>query len=219
MEWEDWKHWYDQIVANLDLDPEKDREAAQALSELLDQRSVGQEHMEALIRGKETVVFGPAPFTGVDIKDKVWISAGSSTAQLIEKEIWPNIVVTDLDGDVPLQVEANRKGAVIVIHAHGDNIQSLKEWVPRFSMPLMGTTQVEPTEQLPNFGGFTDGDRAVFLAVHFGARRIFLEGFDYEQPMGKPHVDIETKLLKLKYARQLIDYAARQYDVEIVQGL
>ena len=62
-------------------------------------------------------------------------------------------------------------------------------------------------------------DTIIYLmAIHFGARRIFLEGFDYEQPMGKPHVDVETKLLKLKYARQLIDYAARQYRIEIVQG-
>jgi uncharacterized Rossmann fold enzyme len=211
MNWEEWRHWYERIVADLHLDPDADKEAARTLDALLGTRILEPFELEELIRGREVVVFGPAPFTGNVLNDHLTISAGSSTAQMVEKDIWPDIVVTDLDGDVQAQVEANRKGAAAVIHAHGDNIASLREWVPRFGMPLLGTTQAEPEGRVANFGGFTDGDRAVFLAIHFGASRIFLKGFDYSAPIVKPHMNVARKRLKLTYARQLIDHASRTY--------
>ena len=50
--------------------------------------------------------------------------------------------------------------------------------------PVIGTTQIEPISDVYNFGGFTDGDRAVFLAEHFGAKEIELVGFDFEAAEG-----------------------------------
>ncbi len=123
-------------------------------------------------------MFGPVPPLVEPPGDYIKIAAGSACSLLIEKGIWPDIVVTDLDGDVRDQVEANEKGAIVVIHAHGDNMNALKEWVPRFRGQVFGTTQVEPRGNIHNFGGFTDGDRAVFLAAHFGVDRVLLQGFD-----------------------------------------
>ncbi len=57
---------------------------------------------------------------------------------------------------------------------------------------------------LYNFGGFTDGDRAVFLAHHFGSRSIQLLGFDFENVGEKPNCDEKTKLKKLGWAKRLI---------------
>ena len=37
----------------------------------------------------------------------------------------------------------------------------------------IGTTQTTPFNKIQNFGGFTDGDRGVFLASHFEAKKLF----------------------------------------------
>ena len=68
----------------------------------------------------------------------------------------------------------------MVVHAHGDNIPLLKHWVPRFTGPLVATTQSTPLPHVHNFGGFTDGDRAVFAADELGAASITLVGFDLD---------------------------------------
>jgi uncharacterized Rossmann fold enzyme len=218
MEWKDWKHWYDQIVVNLGLDPSKDMESAILLRSLEAHRRGDIRDLDRLIRGKEAIVLGPAPFSDTEFGGAVVISAGTTTDQLVEMDIWPDIIVTDLDGNVPAQVEANSKGALAVIHAHGDNIEAIREWVPRFSPPIIGTTQNEPIEDVYNFGGFTDGDRSVLMAAHFGASRIILRGFDFDNPTGKPIVNMELKRKKLAYAKQIIDYVARTGGTEIIQS-
>ncbi len=215
MEWTAWKHWYEQITANLGIDPAKDMEAAVLLGTLQAHRGGDPGNLDRLIRGKDVIVFGPAPFHDMNFGDAVKISAGTTTDQLVEMEIWPDVIVTDLDGNVPAQVEANAKGAIAVIHAHGDNMDELREWVPRFSPPIIGTTQNEAIPNVHNFGGFTDGDRSVFLALHFGARRIILRGFDFDHPTGKPIINMELKKKKLRYARQLIEYARKTSGIEI----
>ena len=43
----------------------------------------------------------------------------------------------------------------------------------------------EKFANLQNYGGFTDGDRAVFIADHFKAKKIFLIGFDFNDDVGR----------------------------------
>src|SRR5438552_2479210 len=120
-----------------------------------------------------------------------------------EKGLLPAILVTDLDGTVTDQVKANSEGAIAVIHGHGDNGPAVRQWAPRFSGATVATTQSRPLGGLRNFGGFTDGDRAVFLADHFGAARIRLVGFDFEHPNAKD-LDRRTKQRKLDWAYILL---------------
>ena len=42
-----------------------------------------------------------------------------------------------------------------------------------------------PTNNVYNFGGFTDGDRSVFLAEELGASQIILVGMDLGNKIGK----------------------------------
>lgn len=111
----------------------------------------------------------------------------------------PGAVFTDLDGADDLFVEMNRRGTVMVVHAHGDNIPLLRQWVPRFPGPVLGTTQAAPLPRVHNFGGFTDGDRAVFAAEALGAREIRIIGFDLDDRS----VDA-VKRGKLMWARDLL---------------
>ena len=118
--------------------------------------------------------------------------------------IVPDIVVTDLDGDVESQIEASEKGAVTLIHAHGDNIDLIMRYAKEFTGKVILTTQSRPDLVLYNFGGFTDGDRAVCLARHLGAENILLYGFDFENPSFKDGSDPAVKRKKLQWARRII---------------
>ncbi|MBA3045721.1 MAG: DUF115 domain-containing protein [Candidatus Thermoplasmatota archaeon] len=215
MNWKEWKPWYEGIVAELGIDPETDMASAKLLAGLLPNSPEALKSLESILRGKTAVILGPAPFQMSGLPGGVIIVAGSAMDELARLEIQPEIIVTDLDGDVALQVEASLRGAVSVIHAHGDNMDAIRRWVPEFRQPIIGTTQVEPLEGIYNFGGFTDGDRAVFMSMHFGASRIILKGFDFDNPTGKPFFDIARKKKKLGIARRLIEHASANYDIDV----
>ena len=72
----------------------------------------------------------------------------------------------------------------------------------------IGTTQTNPFNKIQNFGGFTDGDRGVFLASYFDAKKIILFGMDFGNQIGKfsntKKSDRETKLKKLEIGRELL---------------
>jgi len=97
------------------------------------------------------------------------------------------------------EARANDLGAIMVVHAHGDNIDALGEELPRLKR-VIGTTQSKPLPNVHNFGGFSDGDRSVFLANEMGAKTITLIGFDFKDKNVTP-----LKKKKLIWAEKLID--------------
>jgi len=143
----------------------------------------------------------------------VKIVADGATKALIENHINPDIVVTDLDGDISFLRKAERVGAIIVVHSHGDNIEEMKKIVPTLRR-VIGTTQVMPVENVYNFGGFTDGDRCVFLADEFGAEEIVLVGMEFGDRIGvhsKRSVDnIQLKIDKMKAGKRLLEMLAKR---------
>jgi len=94
-----------------------------------------------------------------------------------------------------------------VVHAHGDNMEALKMYIHKFKR-VLPTVQVEPFPGVYNFGGFTDGDRAVCLAEHFKAREIVLYGFDFHGSVGKYSFtkNEELKRKKLLWAERIVNY-------------
>ncbi len=92
-------------------------------------------------------------------------------------------------------------GSIVVVHAHGDNLDALNRYVPQLER-IIGTVQCRPPPGLYNFGGFTDGDRCVFLAKELGAASIKLVGFDFEDESVTPR-----KKRKLAWAKRLIELA------------
>jgi hypothetical protein len=158
------------------------------------------------VRGQRVVVFGNAPtldreLDDLQLTDAVFLAADGATAVLLRRGILPDIIVTDLDGSFPDILKANREGSIAVVHAHGDNLDALSRYVPQLD-GVIGTAQCRPPEGLYNFGGFTDGDRCVFLAKELGAASIKLVGFDYEDDSVTPR-----KRRKLAWAKRLIDLA------------
>jgi len=219
MQYKDWEPIYNKISNELNLHFEKDNKAAEVLNKLLQEKKlISIKTIEELIKGKNVIVFGSGPSLEVSyskfkhIFDKsVLIAADGATSYLLEKGIFPDIIVTDLDGKIVDQISANLKKSIVIVHAHGDNIDNLVNFVPKFKGKIVGTTQIdpEPYKNLFNFGGFTDGDRAVFIADHFNAKKINLIGFDFIGKIGSYSFfkgeDKNLKLQKLNWCKNLID--------------
>ena len=194
MDFLEWEPIYKQILHDFKFDRGQDEHAAEVLGRLLkSKKNLSLEKFYEMINNKLIYIFGDGPSLEVDLlrfkksmnKEKrsksIIIAADGATSSLLKFEVMPDIIVTDLDGHIPDQIKANEEGAVVVIHAHGDNIPALKRWVPRFKERVLGTTQAQPDEEnhIYNFGGFTDGDRAIFLASHFKAQLINLVAFNF----------------------------------------
>jgi hypothetical protein len=224
----DWWPWYNKIINTFGYDRSKDQLAADVLSGLISGRAVDPQQLKVLLSGRSVLVFGAGPSLEDDLqqvakenllKKCAIVSAnGATTALLKVAGVVPSIVVTDLDGDIDDLLRADGFGSVMVIHGHGDNINRLREYVPKFKN-VVGTTQVKPRPNVYNFGGFTDGDRAVFLTVAMEAKLVALAGMDLGQVVGgyskKQVRSVEVKISKLKICKELLEWLASRVDVPL----
>ena len=217
MNYANWEPIYKEILNDFKYDLNADKKSAQILDNLLSKRQ-DVNILEELIHGKDVVVFGAGPSLEnsikkhkKDINKMVKISSDGATTALLKNNILPDIIVTDLDGKISDQIKANSNGAIVIIHAHGDNIDKIEKYVLEFKGTIIGTTQTNPKsyDKIYNFGGFTDGDRAVLLANHFGSKKINLIGFDFNGEIGKysfsENKDKHLKLKKLKWCKYIIE--------------
>jgi uncharacterized Rossmann fold enzyme len=216
----DWYPHYLELLPKLNLDIKKDVQSSLILSGLISDRSPELNHFKKLTNKKVLVIgAGPSieePLIQNFIKDHsnfIIISADGSTELCLELGIVPDFVVTDLDGDINSLLSSNKLGSTLIIHSHGDNIKRILTFVPKF-MHFFGTTQVFPLQNVYNFGGFTDGDRCVFLADEFKAAEIWLVGMDFASPVGhfskKIITNLTLKKKKLCIAKHLIEMMAKK---------
>ena len=206
MQFSTWEPLYQAILDDFGFSSARDEEAANLLADLMREREQVLNVAQARVAGRMVVVFGNAPsldreLDGLQEREAVFIAADGATAVLLMHGIVPDIVVTDLDGPFPAILKANQMGSIVVVHAHGDNLDALKKYVPQLER-IIGTVQCRPPPGLYDFGGFTDGDRCVFLAQELGATSIKLVGFDYEDESVTPR-----KRKKLAWAKRLIELA------------
>jgi len=208
MRFEDWEPIYLAILDDFGFSRESDEAAALLLSSLLRIRRNDEvlKEVEELVTGRNVVVCGNAPCLANELRamkkiNAEYIAADGAVETILEEDMLPGLIVTDLDGPIQAISEANKLGSIVVVHAHGDNLEALQNYVP-ILLNVIGTTQSKPIENVYNFGGFTDGDRCVFLAKHFEARKIELIGFDFDDAGVTPR-----KKKKLIWARRLIELA------------
>jgi 2-amino-4-hydroxy-6-hydroxymethyldihydropteridine diphosphokinase len=208
MEWALWKPTYMEILSDFHFDPEKDIRAAMVLSKLVETRRIPNYRTIVDKLGEHVSICGASPSLEKEIGnlfgDETIISAGSATSRLMRKGIMPDVVVTDLDGEVEYQVEASSNGALLFVHAHGDNIPALREIVPKLTGPLIPTVQCQPFGTVYNFGGFTDGDRCYTMARHFGIEDIRFIGWDTGNVFNETGKDLEMKRKKLMWADRIV---------------
>ncbi len=208
-----WNAKYAAILKEFRYDEKKDKESADYLDSIL-KESDNYERISKKIRGQDVVVIGAGPSLSRCIpklkkmKKAIKIAADGASKPLLENKIIPDIAVTDLDGDRKSLERIGRAGCIMVVHAHGDNMERL-DMAKKFKN-CVGTTQSRQRKKIRNFGGFTDGDRCVFLANHFCARRIILLGMDFGDRIGRHSLtrksDRKTKLEKLKKGEELLGW-------------
>jgi len=206
-----WKKRYFSILKELNYSEKKDKESATILDSIL-KKTDTIEKIRELIQGKTVFVIGSGPSLSIAIpklkklKKSIKIAADSSLKPLIDNGIIPDIIVTDLDGNEDAIKKISKTKSIFVIHAHGDNIEKLQ--MVKKMKNCIGTTQTNPFNKIQNFGGFTDGDRGVFLASHFDAKKIILFGMDFGNQVGKfsntKRSDREIKLKKLEIGKDLL---------------
>jgi uncharacterized Rossmann fold enzyme len=206
MDFDAWEPYYLKILDDFGFSRARDEEAARLLSQLLRDFEDCLDAAATAVRDKAVTVCGNAPsleeeIGGLKEKNAVFIAADGAAAVLLRKKMVPDIIVTDLDGPFQEILDANQQGSIVVVHAHGDNMDAQRALVPRLKK-IIGTAQCRPPEGIYNFGGFTDGDRCVFLAKALGAASIELVGFDFDDETVTPR-----KRKKLSWAKRLIDLA------------
>lgn len=235
MNYSQWNAWYQKIIKDFGYSEDADAKAAEILEKMLDVQDPEKQLslLKERIYNKCVLIYGCGPSLERNIleikriglnKVCAQIAADGAISALLKEGLMPEIVVSDLDGRIEDITSANKKGAIIVIHAHGDNITALKKYVKSLPGTVIGTTQTKPLTHVFNFSGFTDGDRAVFLAESMGAHTILLAGFDfgnyigkYSKPSYKKNVSITPiKKKKLEYAKKLINWLASQTNTVII---
>ncbi|WP_409199994.1 6-hydroxymethylpterin diphosphokinase MptE-like protein [Methanobrevibacter sp. DSM 116169] len=234
MQMSEWQIWYEKILNDFNFSLKDDEDSAIILSKLLDGISFLKinDLIDTFESYDKAIVFGAGPSllkhiqiikNCQDLEDYILIAADGASSALLSENLVPDIIVTDLDGKLEDLYKANKKGSIMVIHAHGNNSNEISEHTLKFNN-ILGTTQSKPIKNLYNFGGFTDGDRAIFLAVDLNVSEIVLAGMDFGNIVTKfsrPNILNDTeiaddiKIKKLKYAECLTQWIVDNENIKI----
>ena len=217
-----WESKYRDILKDFGYSRIEDRQSAKLLNSLLQKKtpSIG---IRDLIKDKPVFVIGAGPSLPSCIsilkrhKEITKIVADGATKAIIENGLRPDIVVTDLDGDIKSLKKAGRTNTIMVVHAHGDNSERIN--LVKYFKNCIGTTQTKPIRKINNFGGFTDGDRCVFLADYFKAKKIILLGMDFGTKIGKySKITVSNRMIKiakLRRGKKLLEWLAEKSDSDL----
>jgi 2-amino-4-hydroxy-6-hydroxymethyldihydropteridine diphosphokinase len=231
MRYEKWLTLFELVKKDILLSWDQDKEATNLLESILSkkQNTLLLSDLQHILHGQDVIIFGAGPSLVKSIKRYtelqkrcIVICADGSTSALLENGISPHIIITDLDGKISDQIKANKQGSILIVHAHGDNINILKEIVPKVKGSIGGSIQTDPKglSSVFNVGGFTDGDRGVFLAAHCEAKTIFLAGFDFTGEIGEfsflKEKNREVKLKKLYWCSYLIKQLQTNHDIRFL---
>tara|TARA_B110000014_G_scaffold215422_1_gene169057 strand:+ start:42 stop:782 length:741 start_codon:yes stop_codon:yes gene_type:complete len=225
-----WKTKFNKIRKEFGYSELEDTRSAKKLNSILNKKS-DYKKLKNIINKKTVIIIGAGPSLLKSLnyikkmKNVTIIAADGAVQALLEKNIKPNILVTDLDGDLDSIKKIGKLKIPIVVHAHGDNYEKL-DIVRQFTI-VIGTTQTNSIGKIKNFGGFTDGDRCVFLAEFFDAKKIVLIGMDFGKKIGKYSkvkiINRKIKLKKLKCGKEILEWfgtksKAGLYSTSVIRG-
>jgi uncharacterized Rossmann fold enzyme len=131
-------------------------------------------------------------------------------------------IVSDFDGTTHLELAA-KSGATIIAHAHGDNIEAWNECVETWSHfsnpPALVLSHQTPHyfEGMHNWGGFTDGDRALCMAHSLGVNfeDVYLVGYTLSrvgQWSGRTQESL--KLAKLQWMAAVVQMLGLEQQID-----
>ncbi|RLM59272.1 DUF115 domain-containing protein [Halobellus sp. Atlit-31R] len=206
MRFETWEPIYESILGDFGYPRDGDEHARDAIAAY-----ASPFDFDRLDYATDTVaVVGAAPSLPEElarVADVDRIVAASTAADVVRDAGYDvDLFVTDLDKNPETARELTREGTPVAAHAHGDNVPLVEEWVPQLTeRHVVATTQAAPIDAVYNFGGFTDGDRAAFLADELGAAELRFVGWDFDDPSVS-----ESKTRKLAWAERLLHLLERR---------
>ena len=207
MEFSRWEPVYELILADFGFDRAADEAARDDLAEYA--VPFDPDRLSALADATVAVAgAGPSLESTADVAAAadVVVAAGTAADRLPAVGVDVDLAVSDLDKNPGTVAGLTREGVPAAVHAHGDNRAALREWLPRCDPEhVLATTQAAPRPPVVNHGGFTDGDRAAFLADAFGARQLRFPGWNLDDPNVGP-----VKREKLRWAERLLAWLERR---------
>ena len=133
MNTEQWEHFYREICLDLEIDPDSDLKSAELLESVIGEKSNAE--LIEKYRGNVFYVVG----NGTNLAEALpligegtTIVADSAVKAFMGSGKIPDLVVTDLDGGITSLRQAYRKGAIMLIHAHGDNQDLIRKYAHEF---------------------------------------------------------------------------------------
>jgi len=220
MNFETFEPVYEAILADFGFDRAADERARDVAAEIatrfpLDRLGDWRGETVAVVGAAPCLVEDPDEIERARGADAV-VAASTAADALRDRGVAVDCMVTDLDKNPETAAELTREGVPVAAHAHGDNLPAVREWLPRFATDAtLATTQAAPAGPVRNLGGFTDGDRAAFLADHVGAGRLVFPGWEFDDPAVDP-----MKARKLDWAARLLRWLERRRDerFEVLDG-
>ncbi|QLG26940.1 DUF115 domain-containing protein [Halorarum halophilum] len=206
MEFAEWEPTYELILADFGYDRVGDESVRNRMAELAEPFDLDRLDCSGLT----VAVAGSGPSLDVELDrasdaDRVF-AASTATDRLVDAGVAVDAMITDLDKNPETGLDRTERGAPVVAHAHGDNGDLVEEWMPRYDAEhVLATTQAEPVGPVRNFGGFTDGDRAAFLADALDAAELRFIGWDFDDPGVS-----DEKARKLRWAERLLHLLERR---------
>ncbi len=208
MQYDAWRPIYEAILSDFGYDRAADERARDRLAAMLaGSDPLAPETLE--FRGTVAICGAarslPDELDTARNADRV-LAASSAAAVCLEHGVAVDCMVTDLDKTPETAKELSERGVPVAVHAHGDNVEAIERYVPTFAVEsLLPTTQAAPVPPVVNPGGFTDGDRAAFLADCCGADRLVFAGWDFDDSSVTPE-----KAKKLQWAERLLRLLERR---------
>jgi len=202
-----WEPAYEAILDDFGYDRTADERARDDLAALCDPFDYSRFDPWA---GATVAVCGAGPSLREELDRAraadVVVAASTAADVCREAGVAVDCMTTDLDKNSDTARALTREGVPVAVHAHGDNRPAIREVVPDLDgAQVLPTTQAEPRGPVENVGGFTDGDRAAFLADAVGAGALTFPGWDFEDPS----VDT-SKRRKLAWAERLLAWLERR---------
>ena len=205
VEFDTWEPVYEQILHDFDFDRSADEHAAEVLAKQTHPFDLDR---LAVVEGALVAVVGAGPSLSSPDSLKrarradVVVAASTAADVLLDAGIEVDCMVTDLDKNPGTVRTLTESDVPVAVHAHGDNVEALSSILPACRTAfVLPTTQAEPVGHVRNFGGFTDGDRAAFLAHALGAKSLTFVGWDLDDPTVDP-----IKAKKLEWAERLLHW-------------
>ncbi len=206
MNFSEWEPVYEAILDDFGYDRSADEESRDELASLAAIFDLSR----VTVDGQTVAIVGAGPSLPDEldqVREADRVFAASSAATILrEEDIIVDCMVTDLDGTPETAHELTQEGTPVAVHAHGDNRDLVHAWMVVLERGnVLATTQAAPRGPVHNFGGFTDGDRAAFMADHLGADTLRFPGWDFDDP----DLDRE-KRHKLSWAERLLAWLERR---------